>query len=81
MFLSETKNQRPILEDLQEEFGLDNLFTVEPDGLTGGLALFYTHQYIVKFLFFDEHLINIETIIDGNKVFMTFIYGDPVVKN
>lgn len=81
MFLSETKNDKLYLQGLQVELGFDNLQTVEPVGTSGGLALFYSKDFLVKFLFLDNRLIDVETIIDGNRVFMTFIYGDPVVKN
>ena len=81
MFLSETKKDKMYLQDLQVEVGFDNLQTVEPEGNSGGLALFYSNDFSVKFLLLDDRLIDIETIINGTRVFMTFIYGDPVVPN
>lgn len=80
MFLSETKNQRPILEEMHEALGYENLLTVEPDGLSGGLALVYSSKFLVKFLFFSDRLIDLETLMIGNKIFMMLFYGDPVVK-
>ncbi|XP_010431586.1 PREDICTED: uncharacterized protein LOC104715920 [Camelina sativa] len=82
MFLCETKNDRSFMEDKQTSLGYDNLFTVEPKGNNndGGLALFYSNDYPVHILASDDHLIDTETVIDGNRVFMTFVYGDPVVK-
>ncbi|XP_024012343.1 uncharacterized protein LOC112086786 [Eutrema salsugineum] len=81
MFLSETKNDRFFLQNMQVSLGFDNLHTVDPIGNSGGLALFYSKDFPVKLLFSDDRLFDVETLIDGNRVFMTFIYGDPVVKN
>ncbi|XP_024016341.1 uncharacterized protein LOC112089817 [Eutrema salsugineum] len=81
LFLSETKNNRIFMQDMQMYFGYDHVCTVEPRGLSGGLALFYMDEPSVFITFSDEHLIDIETTLDGHKIFMTFVYGDPVVKN
>ena len=80
LFLSETKNNFNILQDFKFEFGYDNLFTVEPLGLSGGLALFYINDADVKIGFSNERMIDIEAKIEGHKVFTTFVYGDPVVE-
>jgi len=60
--------------------GFDCLQTVEPIGNSGGLALLYSRNYPVKFIFVCDRLIDIETIIDGNRVFIIFIYGDSGVQ-
>ncbi|KAG7535395.1 Endonuclease/exonuclease/phosphatase superfamily [Arabidopsis thaliana x Arabidopsis arenosa] len=52
---------------------------IEPDGCSGGLALFYSNDYPVTIISSNDRLIDVETIIDGNKVFLSFVYGDPVV--
>ena len=80
LFLSETKNNFNFLQDFKFEFGYDNLFTVEPLGLSGGLALFYMNDSEVKVEFFNERMIDIEAKIEGHKVFITFVYGDLVVE-
>ncbi|KAG7599040.1 Reverse transcriptase domain [Arabidopsis suecica] len=80
LFLSETKNDRVHLQNMQVSLGFDSLQTVEPIGNSGGLALMYSKDYPVKFVFVSDRLIDIETIIDGNRVFITFVYGDPVVQ-
>ncbi|CAL9240482.1 unnamed protein product, partial [Arabidopsis halleri] len=80
LFLSETKNERCVLEERQLDLGYDNLFTVEPEGNSGGLALFYSNDYPTTVISFTNRLIDVETTIDGNKVFLSFVYGDPVVK-
>ena len=79
-FLSETKNTCSFLQDFQVSFGYNKLFTVEPKGRSGGLALFYMDAFDVSILYFDKYMIDISAMIEGHKVFMTFVYGDPVVE-
>ena len=56
------------------------MFTVEPLGFIGGLALFSMDEFQVNVLFSNNRMIDIKTVIDGIKVFMTFVYGDPVLE-
>lgn len=78
LFLSETKNSSSFLQDFQNSFGYNKLHTVEPEGRSGGLALFYMDSYDVTILFSSNRLIDTEAKIEGHKVLMTFVYGDPV---
>ena len=80
VFLSETKNRRLLLQNMQTDLGFDHLFTVEPLGLSGGLALFFMDEFQVNVLFSNNCMIDIEAIINGIKVYMTFVYGDPVLE-
>ena len=79
-FLSETKNNFAFLQDFQFEFGYNKLFTVEPEGRSGGVALFYLDSFDVTVLYSNNRMIDIEATIEGHKVFITFVYGDPVVE-
>ncbi|XP_056855051.1 uncharacterized protein LOC130504459 [Raphanus sativus] len=80
VFFSETKNRKLRLQNLQADLGFDHVFTVEPLGLSGGLALFFMDEFQVNVLFSNNRMIDIEAVIDGIKVFMTFVYGDPVLE-
>ena len=51
VFLSETKNRRLLLQNMQIDLGIDHLFTVEPLGLSGGLALFLWMSFKLMFCF------------------------------
>ena len=79
LFLSETKNNFSFMQDFQFDFGYDKLFTVEPSGTSGGLALFYMNDSAVKIVYSNDRMIDVEAQIEGHKVYITFVYGDPVV--
>jgi len=65
---------------MQVSLGFDCLQTVDPMGNSGGLALLYSNEFPVTVVFLNDRLIDIETIIDGNRVCITFVYGDPNVQ-
>lgn len=69
----ETKNKRDYLQNLQVELGYDFLFTVEPIGLSGGLALFALSEFNVQVLSSNNRVIDVSATIDGNKVFISFV--------
>ena len=79
-FLSETKNSISFLQDFQVEIGYDILFTVDPVGWSGGLALFYMNDSEVDILFSNNCMIDIEAQMERHEVFITFMYGDPVIE-
>ena len=80
LFLSETKNNFTFMQDFKFEFGYDNLFTVDPVGRSGGLALFYMNDAEVEIGFSSNRMNDIEAKIEGHKVQITFLYGDPVIE-
>ena len=81
LFLSETKNNRSFLQDVQVSFGYDCVYTVDPCGRSGGLALFYMDDPVVSSLYADKHMIDIESTFEGHVIYMNFVYGDPVIEN
>ncbi|KAF8080961.1 hypothetical protein N665_0912s0004 [Sinapis alba] len=80
LFLSETKHDFNFVQSFQGHFGFDKLVTVDPNGTSGGLALFLNNEYQVNILFSSNQMIDVEAVILGTRVFMTFVYGDPVQK-
>ncbi|XP_048633068.1 uncharacterized protein LOC125607235 [Brassica napus] len=66
------------VQKFQSHFGYDSLVTVDPNGRSGGLALFYNNEYQVKILYSSNRMIDIEAVSNGKQVFLTFVYGDPV---
>ena len=78
LFLSETKQDFDFVQRFQSHFGYDSLVTVDPNGRSGGLALFYNNEFEVKILYSSNRMIDIEAVVKGKQVFLTFVYGEPV---
>ncbi|CAA7020289.1 unnamed protein product [Microthlaspi erraticum] len=68
------------VQQFQFHFGYDRVFTVEPSGASGGLALFYNNSYDVNIVCSNKRIIDIEARYEGKVIFLSFVYGDPVVK-
>ena len=66
------------VQRFQSHFGFDSLVTVDPNGMSGDLALFYNNEYEVKILYSTNIMIDIEAVAKGKLVFLTFVYGEPV---
>ena len=80
LVLVETKQEPELVQKFQAHFGYDNLVTVDPLGRSGGLALFYNNEYQVRVLYSSNQMIDVEAEALGKKVYLTFVYGDPVQK-
>ena len=77
MFLMETKKCRDILVDLQQWLGYDRVFTVEPRGLSGGLAVFWKNEIKLDFKFADKNLIDMQVQFGEVTFYLSCIYGEP----
>ena len=80
LFLSDTKQNFGFVQRFQSHFGYDSLVTVDLNGRSGGLALFYNNEYQVKVLYSSNRMIDVEAVVKGKQVFLTFVYGEPVQK-
>uniref|UniRef100_A0A0D3ACK8 Endonuclease/exonuclease/phosphatase domain-containing protein n=1 Tax=Brassica oleracea var. oleracea TaxID=109376 RepID=A0A0D3ACK8_BRAOL len=83
LFLSETKQDFEFVQKFQSHVGYDHLVTVDPNGRSGGLALFYNNDYQVQILYSSNRMIrmiDVEAVALGKKVYLTFVYGEPVQK-
>lgn len=58
--------------------GYDHLITVEPEGLSGGLALMWKDSYQVDILSNDKRIIDMKVKLGLLSFFLTCVYGDPV---
>ena len=60
IFLIETLCNRRKLEGLKTKLGYEGLFTVDPMGRSGGLALFWKANNNVRLLKFSKNCIDVE---------------------
>ncbi|KAG7583540.1 Reverse transcriptase zinc-binding domain [Arabidopsis suecica] len=77
LFLMETMQCRDSLLDLQVLLGYDRLFTVEPVGKCGGLALLWKNSCQLDILFEDKNLIDAQVQFGSSNFFLSCVYGDP----
>ncbi|KAF3555129.1 hypothetical protein F2Q69_00017410 [Brassica cretica] len=63
---------------LQKSLGYDKIITVEPVGLSGGLALMWKDSYKVDVLSSDKRIIYVKVKMASISFFLTCVYGDPV---
>lgn len=77
LFLMETMQSRDRLIDLQVLLGYDRLFTVEPVGKCGGLALLWKGSVQMDVLFEDKNLIDVQVQFGSFNFFLSCVYGDP----
>lgn len=79
LFLMETKQKYSHMEGLRQRLGYSQMVTVEPVGLSGGLAVMWKDSYSVSVLSADKRIIYMEVKFGSIKFFLTCTYGDPVV--
>ncbi|KAK9024523.1 hypothetical protein V6N11_004682 [Hibiscus sabdariffa] len=78
VFLSETKQQRKYLEKTKVKMKLTHSYFVEPDGLAGGLSLWWTKETQITILRSGKHFIDAKISVNGEEEwFGSFIYGPP----
>ena len=77
LFLSETKQNFEFVQSFQFHFGFSHLHTVDPQGRSGGLALFYNSSYKVNIISSSNKIIDVETEYNGKRIFISFVYGEP----
>ena len=66
-----------VVQSFQFHFGFTHLHTVDPQGRSGGLALYYDSSYKVTIISSSNRLIDIETKYKGKRIFLSFVYGEP----
>ncbi|CAA7042046.1 unnamed protein product [Microthlaspi erraticum] len=74
----ETKQKYAYVDGLSTSLGYDNLITVEPEGLSGGLAVMWKNNLDVCILARDKRIIDMKIKMGSQVFFLSCVYGDPV---
>ncbi|KAL0729422.1 hypothetical protein Bca4012_025515 [Brassica carinata] len=77
-FLMETKQKDDYMVGLQNSLGYDNMISVEPIGLSGGLALIWKSNFDGVVLSSDKRIIDAKVTFGLVSFFLSCVYGDPV---
>ena len=62
---------------MQMSLGYDRVFLVEPNELSGGLALMWKQKVSVDVKFADKNVVDCAITYGGYKFCVSFVYGEP----
>ncbi|KAK8594012.1 hypothetical protein V6N12_046083 [Hibiscus sabdariffa] len=78
IFLSETKKKKRYWEKINMKLKMRESFYVDPIGIAGGLALWWTEDVNLSILKVGKYFTDAKISIEGEEQwFVTFIYGPP----
>lgn len=75
--LSETKQQDSYIEDKGLEMGFSKFVTVPPNGLSGGLVVFWRDSVDISVCFSSFNLVDLFVKSNEGNFYLSFVYGNP----
>lgn len=75
----ETMNSGDFVLKVFRWLGYDKFRTIEPEGKSGGLAIFWKDQMDIEFLFEDKNLLDLQISQGKKRWFVSCVYGQPLV--
>lgn len=81
MFLMETKRKDEEIYKMYKGTAIINLFTVPPEGLSGGLALAWKNNVHLEVLFSSPNVIDTKITFNGKTFYVSYIYWAPQMEN
>lgn len=77
LFLMETMNCKDVVVDIQCWLGYDHVYTVDPIGTCGGLAVFWKKSVEIEVKFADKNVVDLFVQFGSHEFFVTCVYGNP----
>lgn len=78
LFLMETMHSRNVLVDIQVWLGYDFVYTVDPVGYRGRLAVLWKRSFELVFNYVDKNLMDFHVQYENFGFFLSCVYGDPM---
>lgn len=78
LFLSETKQQFDFVQSFQFHFGYYHIHTVDSQGRSGGLALYYDSTLKVDIISSSNRIIDVVTKYKGKHIFCHLCMGNRI---
>ena len=80
VFLMETKNNKEVVEKVRRRMKFVNGMTMDPNGLSGGLALWWKEDINVQMMVSSKNLIDTYIVFQGCEMGcrVFWVYGAPV---
>jgi len=74
----ETMNPDEFVSKVIDWLGYNYMYTIEPQGRSGGLAIFWKSHLDIEILFDDKHLLDLQCSSRNKVCFVSCVYGHLV---